>query len=254
LRVFVRDAPSSRVCKNLLRPEEYAIVPRTLTSITLAFLIAVALAAGIDGAAATVTISTAAGPLDGSTVVTFDQLALGSHDGTSDGVGVTFTSGDGQVVTGSASAYAAPFVSSSNGLPFGITTTGADGTRYLSTGIGSLTLTLPGPSTYLGLLWGSVDTYNTLALYNGQTLVGTIAGSDVTASPNGSQGAGGSYYVNVISTLAFTTAVAISSGYAFEFDDVAYKTAGTAVPEPEPLALLALPFGFILMMPRRRSA
>ena len=42
---------------------------------------------------------------------------------------------------------------------------GPDTTTYLTTGIGSVTLTLPGPEKYFGLLWGSVDTYNTLSFY-----------------------------------------------------------------------------------------
>src|SRR4051812_10128281 len=66
---------------------------------------------------------------------------------------------------------------------------GPDATPYLSTGTSSVTLTLPGQEKYVGLLWGSVDGYNTLRLYNRSTLVGTITGSDATSSANGNQGA-----------------------------------------------------------------
>ncbi len=76
---------------------------------------------------------------------------------------------------------------------------------------------------YFGLLWGSVDDYNTLSFYNGLTPVGSITGIDVLASPNGDQGVNGTVYVNINSDTAFTKVVATSSKYAFEFDNVAYS-------------------------------
>ena len=85
--------------------------------------------------------------------------------------------------------YAAPYLSNGNGTLFGDPNNGPDTTTYLTTGVGSVTLTLPGQEKYAGLLWGSVDAYNTLSFYNGATLVGTATGTDVTASANGDQGA-----------------------------------------------------------------
>ena len=35
-----------------------------------------------------------------------------------------------------------------------------------------MTLTMPCAEKYLGLLWGSVDAYNTLSFYDGSTLIG----------------------------------------------------------------------------------
>jgi hypothetical protein len=160
---------------------------------------------------------------------------VGAAGGTSNGVAVSF-GGDGQAVQGSQSGvYAAPYLSNGNGTLFGDPNNGPDTTTYLTTGVGSVTLTLPGQEKYVGLLWGSVDTYNTLSLYNGATLVGTATGTDVTSNANGNQGEFGTFYVNINSTDSFNRVVATSSSYAFEFDNVAYNP--TAVPEPSSFIL-----------------
>ena len=174
-------------------------------------------------ALAGITVSASVGGAPtGVNYANFDDLALGSAGGTSGGIAVSFNP-DGQVVNGSLSdVYAAPYLSSGNGTPFGDPTNGPDTTNYLSTGVGSVTLTMPGQELYVGLLWGSVDSYNTLSLYNGSTLVGTVTGTDVTTNANGDQGVLGTYYVNINSTESFNTLVASSTQYAFEFDNVAY--------------------------------
>ncbi len=163
----------------------------------------------------------------------FDKLPLDATGGSSNGIGVSFT-GSGQAVQGSASGlYAAPYLSGGNGTPFGDTTTGPDATTYLTTGIGTVTLTMPGQETYLGLLWGSVDSYNTLTFYEGSTAIGTVTGAQVTSNDGGDQGVNGTYYVNITSTQSFDRVVASSTQYAFEFDNVAYN----AVPEPSSFVL-----------------
>src|SRR4029453_118505 len=86
---------------------------------------------------------------------------------------------------------AAPFLSNNNGLLFGDPSNGADTTPYISTGIGQIPLIMPEQVMYVGLLWGSVDLYNTLQLFDGATLVGTISGANVAADANGNQGAVG---------------------------------------------------------------
>ena len=168
----------------------------------------------------------------GVSYANFDNLALGNAGGLSGGIDVSFA-GDGQVVQGALSGrYAAPYLSNGNGALFGDATNGPDATHYLSTGTGSVTLMLPGLEGYIGMLWGSVDGYNSLKLYDGATLVGSLTGNDVTANANGNQGVNGTYYVNIVSDQGFDRVVASSSSYAFEFDNVAYNTAGGDVPEP----------------------
>jgi hypothetical protein len=138
--------------------------------------------------------------------------------------------------------YAAPYISASNGVPFGdMTVSGADTTHYLTTGVGKAVLNLPGAQTYLGLLWGSVDLYNTLEFFMGAMSVGSVTGGNIFAAAAGDQGVNGTYYANIVSSQAFDKVVASSSQYAFEFDNVAYNpTNPNGVPEPLSLGLLGL--------------
>lgn len=183
------------------------------------------------------------GAAAGSTKLNFDDLNLGSSTQWADAnVKVSFT-GSAQVVQGASSGiYAAPYVSGSNGVGFlnPDQPTGVDTSNYLSTGIGSVVLEFNSFQNYFGLLWGSVDSYNTLSFYNGGTLVGSFTGTDIWASANGDQGQLGTYYVNFTDLDGtFNKVVASSSGYAFEFDNVAYNAHG--VPDSgSTLALLGL--------------
>jgi hypothetical protein len=161
----------------------------------------------------------------------FDGLALGNFGSLTataqngNLVGLT-TTGDARVAAGSVGGlYAAPWVSGNNNVNFESPATSgfADQTHYLSTGIGSITLDFGSPQNYLGLLWGSIDAYNSLSFYNGSGgLIGRITGDQVQAGANGARGATGSLYVNIDSTTAFKSVVASSSQNAFEFDNVAY--------------------------------
>jgi hypothetical protein len=167
----------------------------------------------------------------------FDSLTLGSGGGTTaSGIIVSFNP-DGQAVTGAAnSLYAAPFLSNNNGTLFGDPTNGADTTTYLTAGGtsgSSAKLVFPTPEKYLGLLWGSVDTFNTLDFYDASNvLIGSITGSQVTPAATGDQGVNGTFYVNINSTTAFSYVIATSSSHAFEFDNVAFDVSPVGVPEP----------------------
>ena len=188
---------------------------------------------------ATITASVGGVPSGADVYETFDSVPLGSAPFmTASGIMVSF-GGDAKAVVGASSGlYARPFLSGGNGSNFGGQPDGADATTYLSSGsTGSdphagVTLTFAGLTNYLGLLWGSVDGYNTLTFYNGMTVVGVFTGADVTALPNGDQGAMGTYYVNINLSDSFTSVVATSSQYAFEFDNVAINADPHKVPEP----------------------
>jgi hypothetical protein len=147
---------------------------------------------------------------------------------------------------GSTGTNAAPVLSGGNGNGFGssggMQTNGTDATTYLTTGTGSVTMTFSHQQMYLGILWGSVDTYNTLTFYENGTSVGSITGTDVLGSnADGDQGPSGTAYVNINSSLNFNSVVATSTSNAFEFDNVAYNASNvTAAPEPSTFVVAAL--------------
>jgi PEP-CTERM motif len=212
------------------------MVDRILRTCVAAGVLTLGLSEMSPAARAGITIdSSVGGAPTGVSYANFDGLPLGTTGGVSNGITVSFAP-DGQAVQGSSSGlYAAPYLSNGNGTPFGDPNNGQDATTYLSTGVGSVTLALPGEEKYLGLLWGSVDTYNTLSLYSGLTLVATVTGTQVNSSANGDQGQFGTFYVNITSSDSFDRVVAASTQYAFEFDNVAFNP--TAVPEPSSLVL-----------------
>jgi hypothetical protein len=142
------------------------------------------------------------------------------------GTGVVMNNG-GQ---GSAGLYATPY---------------GDDTNYLAVlGGGSETIAFAALKSSFGLYWGSVDTYNSLAFYNGTTLVATISGADV-APPLAANGGQTDYasngYILISALPLFDRVVAASSSNSFEFDNVA---AGgmSAVPEPATWAMMLLGF------------
>jgi len=135
-----------------------------------------------------------------------------------------------------ANFYAEPFLSGGNGAGFG-NANGLDTTVYLTSGItsfappSSVTLNFGAAQQYIGLLWGSIDLYNTLSFYNGISFLGSVTGVDVLAGANGDQGVNGTLYVNISTDAAFDSVVATSSQYAFEFDNVAFGEKPLGVPD-----------------------
>lgn len=169
---------------------------------------------------------------------------------------------DAAFVTGSSSGvYAAPYLSGNNGVNFGLgNATGANQTQYLTSGStnanagAEIEIVFNEGQMYFGLLWGSVDTYNSLSFYDGATLVGTVTGGQVTATATGDQGIEGTYYVNLNSDIAFDRVVITSTSYAFELDNIAYsRDQFFAIPEPASLLVWSMLVGSCTLVRRRRS-
>ncbi len=123
-----------------------------------------------------------------------------------------------------------------------------DSTYYLEVGnggIGSLAVTLDKnySYSYLGLLWGSVDSYNIIKFYKDGTLVETVDGTDIAAAeepstlPYGDQtSALSNVYVNLTDLPVFDSFTLYSAYPAFEVDNIAIDPP-SAVPEPATMLL-----------------
>lgn len=167
--------------------------------------------------------------VSGATLETFDEPSPA----------ILTVSGPAGIVPGTPGYFAGPYFSDSTAAYFGETPTlGTDSTPFVGVGsYATATLSFSAPQNYLGLLWGSVDADNSLTFYDtANNVIGTVYGSAFPpATYYGDQGVDGTFYVNITSTIPFSTVVASNSGDQFEFDDVAYAM---VVPEPSSSAWL----------------
>jgi hypothetical protein len=134
-----------------------------------------------------------------------------------------------------------------------LTTNIASAGNYLSTGLGTITINFTSPQSSLALLWGSIDTGNSLSFNDSGNF--TVSGSAVQAAAagfvsNGFQGPGGSAYVVVNTTTPFTRVTATSSVVSFEFEAIAASTVPFSTPEPASLMLVGA--GMLLVGGYRR--
>ncbi len=155
---------------------------------------------------------------------TFNQVTAGpaSNNGTghgnffSEALGATFSaSGHSGVVNGSSSVTAAPYVGPQHG--------GQDTTNYLSIGGGgSETITFNSEKNSFGLYWGSLDSYNSIKFYDGNTLVASYTGDQFAPLfPTGNQSSFSSNgYVQFAHMPLFDKVVLASSQNAFEIDNI----------------------------------
>ncbi len=160
----------------------------------------------------------------GATVNTFDGIATGTQNFTTNGVQYA---GSGAVVNGSASGqYAAPPGDTSNYL-----------TVAFGSPSGSHTLTFDKAYNYFGIYWGSGDSYNTIAFYLDGDLVEDFTATDMIGSrADGNQGPSGAAYANFFfdGGDAYDRIVLTSTSYAFESDNHAFAN----IPEPATLVIL----------------
>lgn len=166
---------------------------------------------------------------------------------------VTFATPSGQgVVNGAAAgAYAIPVAGNANGTAtyfsgdYGSAQTAfpAASGNYFSTGVGSITIAFTTAQSSLSLLWGSVDTYNSLNFLDANNqVIDTLSGSTIQALASGFigdgfQGAGGSAYVTATDSSPFKSVQFVSTTPSFEFTAVASSTGAFFVPEPISLSL-----------------
>jgi hypothetical protein len=206
-------------------------IPTTAQAFTVTFGGTPALGEGLKSAVA------------GATTIDFNGIPVGTPTPfVADGVPY---SGAGRVVEGNESGrFRAP---------------GGDTSPYLTVGApqepGPVTISFSNPLDYFGLYWGSIDRFNSIAFFQGDTLIqgfGNQSGFTPVATLFAGQGVTfgtTSQYVNFFADSKsewFNRIVLSSSLPAFESDNHAYRV----VPTP---ALLPAAIGFGAAMLRKRK-
>jgi hypothetical protein len=112
------------------------------------------------------------------------------------------------------------------------TPTGLETRNYFSTQPnGAISINYTQNQQYFGIMWGSVDSYNSLSFYNNNTLIDQVSGQEIVRNPSGSQAATGTYFANFnfAADSGFNRVVFSSSSPAFEFNMIAFSTQTQAI-------------------------
>src|SRR5258708_6001267 len=218
--------------------------------ITFGFALAALLAAG-STQAAVVTVSSVGNStilpslkhaVPGSTYITFDDVAPGTHGAFVSG-GFHFF-GNGAVFRGNVPGTAFH--------PAG------DATNYLAAGAArgennATEIAFLGPHTHLGLDWGSIDVYNVLLFFSKGKLVFAESGLSLLSNPNLSGNPFSDVsnrYVNFAFTQGtFDTIVFHTLHPNFEVDNIGIQ----GVPELSTWAMMLVGFGLVGIQIRRRK-
>jgi FecR protein len=160
----------------------------------------------------------------GLSTETFDSQTAGSASDNGAGFGTFFSaaldanfsgSGNAGVVNGSSAVTEAPFVGP---LPGSL-----DTSNYLSICTnGTETIKFNQIENTFGLYWGSVESLNSIAFYNGSTLVGSYSGSDLSPLlANGDDfSLASAGYVQFAQLPSFNTVVLQSAQTTLEVDNI----------------------------------
>ncbi|MDO8344704.1 MAG: PEP-CTERM sorting domain-containing protein [Cellvibrio sp.] len=145
---------------------------------------------------------------------------------------------------------------------------GSQGGKYAQPfGVNSQYLTVPNPSPttksasfnldtaadYFGLFWGSIDSYNFISFYLGNSLVASYSGGDIVGQfANGNQlSYSSNRYINFdFGSDSYDSVKLTSNGFAFESDNHAFR-ALVSVSEPASSLLLLIGLAGLFLARRR---
>lgn len=221
-------------------------------------LSACAVMAALNGPVLATTVTSSIGPFSGGAVnsgndITFDGI---STPNTFAGTSINYGNFAGTLggVTFSGTAIIAK---NAEGTSAGISATPYhDDTKYMSIlGGQSETLTFAGTRNSFGLYWGSIDTYNKVEFFSGNSVnpFATYFGNTLNAIPpvgsNGDQFNLSTNAYIMFTDLTFDKVRLSSSGNSFEFDNIHVG----GVPEPSTWAMMMLGFAGVGFTAYRRK-